>query len=305
MNDQKYLLKISSFVLLLLLLNNHINAQQGISYSASYDFFPYSNLADPNKDTFLENLKIRVATLKLKVSYPISLSKNTILINELLYDRFDMDYKNWNELQGGENISHGHAIKYNLVIMSSFYRNWSFVGVITPGLASDFRSKLSKDDVTFEAALIFIHQFSKKFSLGGGLAYSRQFGEPLPLPVMTLDWNNGSNLFAKAILPANFEFWYLMSPILELGLVLSGDGNEYHGDPDRYGGTNPKMKYSVITLGPSLKYRLSRTFSLNIDSGYTFLRKFEFSNEISGDDYKEILDLKNAGYIRVGFNLGG
>ena len=45
-----------------------VNAQPGPSFSASYDFYPYSNLADPDAGTFFEDLEIRVATLKLNAS---------------------------------------------------------------------------------------------------------------------------------------------------------------------------------------------------------------------------------------------
>jgi uncharacterized protein DUF6268 len=283
-----------------------VNAQPpGPSFSASYDFYPFSKLTDPDAGTFLEDVEIRVATLRLKATYPMALSQTTLLIHELLYDRFDMDYVKWDKSIGGAEIPHGHAVKYNLMIMRTLSEKWSFLAFITPGLASDFRSKLSTDDFTIEAALVFVYKFSEKFSLGGGLAYSRQFGEPMPLPVIALDWNNGSNMRARAILPSNLEFWYMMSKRFELGLVLSGDGNEYHGDPDRYGGDNPKLKYSVFTMGPSLKYRFTKTFSLNLDAGYVLGRTFEFTNEIGGTEVEDILDLENAAYVRIGFQIGG
>jgi len=288
------------------IFTQYVSAQPlGPSFSASYDFYPYSNLKDPDIGTFQENSKIRATTIKIKASYPNPISQRTFLMHEILYDRFDMDYKNWDEVQGGPEIPHGHAIKYNLMIMHSFSEKWSMLAFITPGLASDFRSKLSTDDFTIETALVFVYKFSPNFSLGAGLAYSRQFGEPMPLPVIALDWNNGSNLKAKAIIPASLELWYMLSQRFELGLVLSGDGNEYHGDPKRYGGDNPKLKYSVFTLGPSLKYRLNESWSFLIDGGYTFQRRFEFTNDIGKLEVEENYDLKNAAYVRIGFQLGG
>ncbi len=303
----KTIVKLIPYIAFLLLLIGvqSLSAQPGPSFSASYDFYPYSNLANPDNDTFLKNVKIRVATLKLKASYPMAISRETFLMHEILYDRFDMDYKNWDTTLGGPEIPHGHAIKYNLMIMKTLSEKWSLLVFITPGLASDFRSKLSKDDVTIEATLVFVRKYSEKFSLGFGAAYSRQFGEPFPMPVLALEWNNGSNLRASAIIPASFELWYMMSSKVELGLVLAGDGNMYHGDEKRYGGTKPRMTYSVLTFGPSLKYRFSKIFSLNVDGGYTFLRTFEFTNEIGGNEVKNSFDLKNTGYVRIGFQIGG
>jgi hypothetical protein len=294
------------FVLLILIINTQfLNAQPGPSFTVSYDLLPYSNLTDLEKGTFEEDLKIRIATLKLKASYPQALSKETFLMHEISYDRFDMDYEKWDALQGGARIDHAHAIKYNLMIMHQWSEKWSLLAFITPGLASDFKSKLSSDDVSIEAAIVFIRKYSEQFSLGFGAAFSRQFGEPFPLPVLAIEWNNGSNLRASAIIPASLELWYRVNQNMELGLVMAGDGNMYHGDERKYGGTKPRMKYSVLTFGPSLKYRFTKVFSLNVDAGYTFLRRFEFTNKVSGKSVKKEYDLENNGFIKVGFQIGG
>jgi hypothetical protein len=304
-------------ILFLLLCNGHILlAQPGPSFSASYDLFPYSNFADPKDDDqatrdFLEDVQIRIATLKLKASYPVALSEKTFLMHEILFDRFNMDYKNWNETLGGQKIDHAYAVKYNFMLRTGLSETWFLLAFVTPGLASDFKAKLSTDDLSFETALVFVKQYSKQFSLGFGAAYSRQFGEPFPFPVLALDWNNGSDLKLSAIIPASLELWYMMSPSIELGLVLTGDGNMYHGDESIYGGSKPRMRYSVITAGPSLKVRLSTLLSLNVDGGFALLRRFEFTNEdvivndINIGDAKSDYDLKSAGFIRAGIQIGG
>jgi len=305
-----------SVILILLLTDTDFSfAQPGPSFAVSYDFFPYSNLVDPGSDDqaisqLLEDLEIRVATLRLKVSYPVVLSKETFLMHEILFDRFDMDYKNWNEPLGNK-IEHGYAVKYNFMLKQMLSEKWYFMAFITPGLASDFKAKLSTDDLSFEAAVVFVRQYSQKFALGFGAAYSRQFGEPFPVPVLAIDWNNGSNMRMNAIIPSSLQFWYMMSPRIELGLVMSGDGNMYHGDEKIYGGSKPRMRYSVITAGPSLKFRLIQWLSLNIDGGYAFLRRFEFTNEdvivndVNIGDTKAKYDLKNAAFIRAALQIGG
>jgi len=293
---------INTFIGLLffVILIKYVNAQLGPSFSASYDLFPYSNLAKPEKGTLEEDLKIRIANLKLKTSYPQALSQETFLMHEISYDRFDMDYQKW---QGGSKIEHGEAIKYNLMIMHTLSEKWSLLAFLTPGLASDFKASLSTDDFTIETAIVFIRKYSESFSVGYGLAYSRQFGEPFPIPILALEWNNGANLKASAILPASFELWYMMHKRVDLGLVLTGDGNEYHGDPRIFGGTEPKMKYSVVNIGPSVKLRLTDWLNMNLDAGYTLFRLFEFTNE--NPDTKEEYNLDNNAFVRLGFQIGG
>jgi hypothetical protein len=147
--------------------------------------------------------------------------------------------------------------------------------------------------------------------MGFGLAYSRQFGEPFPLPVLVLEWNNGSNIRSSAIIPSSFDLWYMISPKVELGLVLHTDGNMYHGDEDIYGGSKPRMLYSVITFGPSTQIKFTNWLNMKLDIGYTLFRRFELTNEdfvvnnINIGDIEEKYDLKNALFFKAGFQIGG
>lgn len=138
--------------------------------------------------------------------------------------------------------------------------------------------------------------------MGFGVAYSFKFGEGYPLPFLTLMWTNGSNARLDLFLPAHAELWYMPSQKVELGLAARLQGNQYHGDPGRYGVGNPQMRYSVGTVGPSAKLHLSGGVHLTMDAGMTFLRRFEF---FDGDQEQTSLDLKNSGFIRAGIQFGG
>ena len=104
------------------------------------------------------------------------------------------------------------------------------------------------------------------------------------------------------LLPVKAEFWYLPGRSLELGLAARIAGNQYHGDPARYSVPNPQMRYSVGTVGPSLKLHLSERVHLTLDGGVTLLRRFEF---FDGDDEQNSLDLKESGFVRAGILFGG
>jgi hypothetical protein len=312
----KLLKMIACFICISFVIGTHsLYAQPGVSFSFGYDYFPYANFADPSDDNadiqqLLEEVEMRISTLKFKMSYPVALSERTFLMHELSYDRLNGNYKNWTSALG-EKIELAHAVKYNLMLRHILSNKWYLVAFLTPGLASDFKAKLSTDDLSIEAALVFVRQFSQKFALGFGAAYSRQFGEPFPLPVLALEWNNGSNLRINAIVPSSFDLWYMLSPSVELGLVLHTDGNMYHGDEDIYGGSKPRMRYSVITIGPSVNVRFTDWLKMNVNGGYTLLRRFEFTNEdvivndINIGNIKAEYDLKNATFFKVGLQIGG
>jgi len=89
-----------------------------------------------------------------------------------------------------------------------------------------------------------------------------------------------------------------------LGLSLKVAGNQYRGDPDIYNVSIPMMRYSVGTFGPSIKFRFSKGMSIGIDSGITFLRRFEF---FDNEKKKEVNDytLKNTVFVRFNLQIGG
>ena len=179
---------------------------------------------------------------------------------------------------------------------------WSVWALGTPSLASDLEAEVSKDDFNFQAAAIFIRHFSERFSLGVGAAYSTQFGSAVPMPVLAFDWNNGKNLMAKAILPVSFEFWYRPSQRVDIGLLLSGDGNNFHGDPAIYEVDDPELRYTMLTFGPAAKVKLSKKLFLNLEAGLMGLHRFEFYD---GDDEDASYDLKPSQYVRFGLQFGG
>ena len=86
--------------------------------------------------------------------------------------------------------------------------------------------------------------------------------------------------------------------------ILSVDGNQYHGDPDIYGVDVPYLRYSVGTIGPSLRAMVGPGIGLQVDSGFSFQRRFEF---FDGDDEENLSDysLKNSAFLRVTLQYGG
>jgi hypothetical protein len=138
--------------------------------------------------------------------------------------------------------------------------------------------------------------------MGFGAVYSSKYGEAFPLPMFSLMWTNGSNARVDLFLPIRGEFWYLPSQNVEIGLTAKVEGNQYHINPAKYPVTNPQMRYSAATLGPSVNWRLPKGFQLRVDTGMTVLRRFEF---FDGDLEQNPLDLKNSGFISARVQFGG
>ena len=286
-----------------------LQAQPGPSFSVSYEYFPSSGLADPDtqpidgEKNFQQDLEIRIGTLHAEFSAPFVFAEGkTVLVNTLSYHRFDLDYTNWDAQQGGRRIENAQGVEYSLALVRQLSRRWNVTAVATPGIYTDFEDKLSYADFNLQGAVLFGRQHSQNLSYGFGVTYSLKYGQGMPLPLATLQWTNGSNWRVDLFLPVYAELWYLPSRKVEVGLVARVSGSQYHGSPELYAVDDPQLRYSVGTVGPSVKLHLSKGLHIKLDGGVTVLRRFEF---FDGDDEQSSLDLKNSGFVRAGLQFGG
>jgi len=287
-------------------------AQPGPSYSVAYDIYPYSHLTmnDPTQEQagledFFDAMQIQVTNIYLSYSYPIIRSEGKlIIINELNYHRFDLDYKDWDTdvVPAEEQIANATGIDYNLMVMKNLNERWTLLTMFTPGIASDLEDDLVADDFHLQVVVAFIRAHSEKLQLGYGLAYSTLFGEPFPLPVIQIKWNNGAKLYVESLLPSNLDIRYMMNKRAILGFSFLIKGNQYHGAESKYDANNPQLNYSVGNIVPSLRLVLSEKLNLDISTGITLFRRLEF---FDGKDKVQSFNMKSSAIIRLGLSYGG
>jgi hypothetical protein len=265
---------------------------------------PYQDFDEPIIDsiagpdtTYLDHPQAQLRKLRATLSYPITIFKDrTVLVNDLSYQLIEFKYR---ELAFP--LKRLHAASYTLLLQHRLSQKWSVWGLATPSLASDLEAEVSENDFNFQTAGILIHQFSERFSLGLGAAYTTQFGSGGVVPVVAFDWNNGKNLMARAIVPTTVEFWYRPGAAVDLGLLVSGDGNNFRGDPDIYQVLNPELRYTMMTVGPAARIRLAKFIRLHFEGGVIGLHRFEF---FDGDTEEASHELEPSPYARFGLTFG-
>jgi len=162
----------------------------------------------------LSDAKIQLRAVSISVALPLVFSEGrTVLTNQIYYRRRDFSYKGFPG--SNQSINDIHDLNYTFTLQHGLSEKWALLAIITPGLASDFEATLSADDFNFQVVTAFIRQFSPQFSFGFGAVYSIQFGQPIPLPVLAINMNNGENLRLDTILPVRSEFWYTPTPKLD------------------------------------------------------------------------------------------
>ncbi|UCC44705.1 MAG: hypothetical protein JSU65_01895 [Candidatus Zixiibacteriota bacterium] len=280
-------------------------AQQGPSVSISYDVIPFQKMDDPivntitdSDTTYFNDPRVRLRKLRATFSYPVAFAQGkTVLVNNFSYQLIEFDYKNWDYP-----LKRLHAASYTLMLQQRLSQKWSMWALGTPSIASDLEAEVSEDDFNIEIVGVFIRHFSQQLSVGAGVAYTTQFGSGEWVPILAFDWNNGKNLMVRAIIPTSLEFWYRPGPRVDLGLIVSGDGNSYRGDPEIYGVEDPELRYTMMTVGPAAKIHLTKLLQLNIEAGLIGLHRFEFyDGNVESGSY----DLKLSQYLRIGLRVAG
>lgn len=248
--------------------------------------------------SLVDDAEVRLFRIRTTFAYPVVFSQGkSLLLNELSYQHIGFDYHKTTSL-----LERLHSISYTLTVLHQVSDKWLLMATGTSSLASDLEVEVSMDDFSFETAIVFSRGFSPGFSAGLGVAYSTQFGSAVPVPLLSLDWNNGGKWSANALLPSSLEIWYAYSHRLDVGLLVTGEGDNFRFDPKSYRDSvpEPELRYTMMTVGLATGVHFSEHVTLGVEVGIIGLHRFEF---YSGDEEIVSNDLEPSQYLRLGLRL--
>jgi D-alanyl-D-alanine carboxypeptidase len=248
-----------------------VSAPPTPSVSAGYTFFPYQTLERAGSGERIG--KVRVTTQQVSTSYPIVANEGrTRLDLSVAYERLQFDYRDMSHP-----LDNAHAVSATAFLRQKLTDAWGLMLVAAPGYADDFKGPASLDAVTMTFVGAGSYRFSDRLEIGLGVAVQNAFGEPLPMPVASVDWTITDRLWFKSILPINAELTWL--PLKALGLrgSLLVNGGNYHGAESVYGVINPQLNYSAAVADLGVRWFILPSLHLTIHGGHTLFRRFEFS----------------------------
>jgi len=295
----KHFVMVAALALFFLEATIPAAAQNIAGIAVGHESFPLARMQKPI--TGAENFEIKTTAWYVSAAFPWKFADGKILmLSKLSYKRLAFSYRNVSSsLQTP--LTQAQSVQWSFFFIDSLTERWSLVTSITPGLASDFDRSVTMNDFTLQAILGFVRKYGDDFQLGFGLAYTRDFGPPIPLPFVYLDWKITPELTFNGIVPVNFDFRYRLHRMVDLGLAVKVRGDRYHGSPLKYGVTNPQLEYSEATVSPSVQFHFSEWIHVHIESGVTFYRNFEF---LDGNNSAASYDMKSTGYLRTELVLG-
>jgi hypothetical protein len=267
------------------------------SGSAGYTYYPYQTLKRAGTGERIG--EVRVTTQQASATHPIVANEGrTRLDLTLAYQRLQFDYRDMtNPLDSVQAVSATAFLRQKLTDA------WGLVLVASPGYADDFKGRASLDAVTLTFVGAGSYRFSDQLEVGLGMAVQNVFGEPLPMPVASVDWTITDRLWFKSILPINAELTWLPIHALGLRASLLASGGNYHGAESVYGVNNPQLNHSAVAADLGVRWFILPPLHLTIHGGYTLHRRFEFSQgrrAVPGGQY----ELANGTVFGIDLGVG-
>ena len=241
------------------------------SISVGYSLYPFRTLSDVGTGERIGDA--RVSTRQVSVSYPIIANEGrTRLELSAAYQRLQFEYRDLNYP-----LESAHAVSLTAFLRQRLTDRWGLVLVAAPGYADDFKGEPSLDAVTSTLVAAGSYRFGDGLEVGLGVAMQNAFGEPLPLPVASVDWTITDRLLLRSILPVSAELTWL--PIDRLGLRASllVNGSNYHGAESVYGVNNPQLNYSAAAADVGARWFILPFVHLTVHGGHTLYRRFGLS----------------------------
>lgn len=237
--------------------------------------------------------------------YPIVAAQGrTILFFQTGYRQRGFGYRDWPEGISRE-LNSIHEATVSLTGRRQFSERWALSINLTSQAASDFeKNQLTPEDMKYTAMVVTERQMNDKLSWGLGAAFTSNFGSLLPIPIITLRWDDGESWSASAFLPSSFDIWYRTSDKFRFGLSAAAEGQQYHTAilPNASKSDNLQLQYISANMGPAVRWSPLSSFALTLRGGVAFqsLLFFDGTKKIKDTNYS----LDPCGFVQIGTEIG-
>ena len=303
--------RVFLFLALLLIPTQLLFAQLRPSVSFGHQTWPSSSVSslDLNQSYSgsLSDLEVWTDTRFIRGSYPMFINNGKVFLDiQPGFQRIEFRHNNWTEEL--PRPTDAYIIDVNLIAVGQLTNKWSYVAQATPAIKSGLEEKVAGEDFAIEGAFLATRQAGEHTSYGFGLGYSTNFGAPIPIPLVQLDykaslWEGGPKWRGNILLPSSIEAWVIPFNRLEVGLQLRSIGDRHHITEVGTAAINrPYSDYFDTVLGPSVILYLTPWMSVNVESGFSLYRQMQVTD---GRDELISFEPEQAGFLRWQLTIGG
>jgi hypothetical protein len=259
-------------------------AQADSLASVQGELYPYAKRSDVSDE------QIRIAVFRTSVGAPLRLSKKTLLIPGIAYERLEATTRN----RDGQHSLVLQAPSLSLMLIHSLNARFAMMASVGAGLASDFSAPLSSEDLLLSGLGVVMYKASESFSFGAGVSYDRRSGNLLPVPLVVMRWQMSNDARLIGAAPSTLSFEYRVTPWLSSGFRAAFNGNRYHFGEAQFGREQLQLAYSNVVVGPKLVFSAGEWLHLEAYAAVTAYRRYDVYLE--GDSVGNVSLAPTMGY---------
>lgn len=228
-------------------------------------------------------------------------SRKTILVQGFFYGNVQSTL--YNDIAGHQVKHDFHKIAYNFMLIHRWNEQWSFVGRLSPTLASDFEGPLNGQDFMMQGSLGIAKKVNERLLIGGGILYTTRLGKPMLLPSFQYRYQSGRHLL-HAYFPALLNYSYQLDgrEKLHVGLRATVNGANFNVTASRFNSNTAvdRLNYFRANTGPVLSYQLTRLLQIEATGGFSAFRRYQFEDTF-GENYK--YNSETGAFINIGLSI--
>ncbi len=313
------------FLVAIGLLASHRCARAQSLATVSGSWIPTSDLRVSPDIPELEpqdDVGVQVSIFRAGVNVPLRITQRVRLIPGLSYQLLSINQVGDSEDQAL------HDVSASVLLYFQATETWSFSLQAASTLAGDF-AEVGTDHLRFGGSALASYTFSPRFVLGAGILVGWQFGRPLPLPAVRLQWQISYDVRLRALLPSEAELIWRLHDRVELSLWAGIRGQTYALTSERTQGRWPcaaqsaddinteavderearpqscvtKLSYSQGEVGPKVSVRLTSSLWLSVQGTFAFFRRYEPLNDMNEVPEVGVLNLDRNVAVQAALTL--
>lgn len=236
-------------------------------FSTSYSHYPKSDLGSGE-------VEIDELATVMNIAFPVKPKKTYISVRFVhTYFKLKTDFNN-PYYRVKENFQ---SFEFGGGLIKVLPKRWRLVTTFSPTLASDFRTKIHKDDWIFRSNILATKRANINSSFTFGLLFTTRFGKPLVLPM--LGYTHKKNDWTTHILLPGFAtIRKKLKNNFQAGLKMTINSNVYNADLRHYAFHNNdynRLAFTRILLGPELLIPIYKDVYFQLTGGFSFNNVFD------------------------------
>jgi hypothetical protein len=266
-----------------------------------YDDYPQTPLTDPGPGDETAELYTNELHYRIGVQWDVG-ERGSWTKLRFLYGWLNIDFGAVEKPDNLPRFDKSIYTKLEFTYRARYDNPWAWQARLTPGAGYAQFSDVSDREAQLEGGGWGLYRWSE-WDLGLGVVHTLAYGDPMWLPSLIVEYDQGKDWRVQVELPTLADVRYLWRHGIDLGVVGRVDGYRYARDNAKYQDLlDPYGAHSVTTFSGAFGYRFDEQLYFRFEGGYMYDRFLRLED---GTETILNLDMESGFFYRTFLIWGG